>query len=100
MVFSLGLPKDSHFLYGIFQYILLKISALKDNLSHKDDYFRLKSFEVLSRLLKDMKMFTISFKGHTIFMKKLPLTTGIFRNHTIESDFRAFINTDKKKYLL
>ena len=44
MVFSLGLPNESHFLYGIFQYILLKISALKDNLSHKDDYFRLKSF--------------------------------------------------------
>ena len=70
MVFSLGLPNESHFLYGIFQYILLKISALKDNLSHKDDYFRLKSFGVWSRLLKDIKMFIISFKGHTIFMEK------------------------------
>ena len=73
MVFSLGLPNESHFLYGIFQYILLKISALKDNLSHKDDYFCLKSVGVLSRLLKDIKMFIISFKEHTIFMEKTAL---------------------------
>ena len=43
-------------------------------------------------------MFIISFKGHTIFMKKLPIKTNIFRNHIIESDFRAFINTAKKIY--
>ena len=73
MVFSLGLPKESPFLYGIFQYTLLKISALKDNLSHKDDYFRLKSFGVWSRLLKDIKMFIISFKEHKIFMEKIAL---------------------------
>ena len=29
-------------------------------------------------------------------MKKLPIKTNIFRNHIIESDFCAFINTAKR----